>query len=95
MKDYTGTYGGDLYGNAEVKLKDGHLVLDFLPSDVLIGDLSHWQYETFKIKLRHSPTLPEGTVTFILNKEGKAEELKVDIPNPDFDFTELVFKRIK
>jgi len=95
LKNYTGTYGGDLYGNAEVKIKDGHLVLDFLPSDVLIGDLSHWQYETFKIKLRHSPTLPEGTVSFILNKEGKAEELKVDIPNPDFDFTELVFKRIK
>ncbi len=94
LKEYTGTYGGDLYGNAEVRLEKGHLVLDFLPSEVLIGDLSHWQYETFKIKLRNSPTLPEGTVTFILGKNGKANELKVDIPNPDFDFTELKFKKI-
>lgn len=93
LKDYCGTYGGDLYGNAEVRLEKGHLVLDFLPSDILIGDLSHWQYETFKIKLRHSPTLPEGTVNFIIGTSGKIEQLKVDIPNPDFDFTELEFKK--
>lgn len=94
LKDYCGTYGGDLYGKAEVKLENGHLVLDFLPSDVLIGDLSHWQYETFKIKLRNSPTLPEGTVNFIIGADGKVEELKVNIPNPDFDFTEPEFKKI-
>ena len=32
LKDYTGTYGGELYGDAEVKLIDNKLVLDFLPS---------------------------------------------------------------
>jgi len=95
LKDYCGTYGGDLYGNAEVKLENGHLVLDFLPSDVLIGDLSHWQYETFKIKLRNSPTLPEGTVNFIIGTDGKVEELQVNIPNPDFFFEELEFKRVE
>ncbi len=94
LKDYTGIYGGKLYGNAEVRQENGHLVLDFLPSDVLTGDLSHWQYETFKIKLRNSPTLPEGTVNFIIGKNGKVNELKVDIPNPDFDFTELKFNKI-
>ncbi|MCF6185059.1 MAG: serine hydrolase [Bacteroidales bacterium] len=94
LKDYTGIYGGKLYGNAEVRQENGHLVLDFLPSDVLTGDLSHWQYETFKIKLSNSPTLPEGTVNFIIGKNGKVNELKVDIPNPDFDFTELKFNKI-
>ena len=94
LKDYCGTYGGDLYGNAEIRIEKEKLVLDFLPSDVLIGDLSHWQYETFKIKLRNSPTLPEGTVNFIIGTDGKVEEFKVDIPNPDFDFTELEFKKV-
>jgi CubicO group peptidase (beta-lactamase class C family) len=91
--DYTGIYGGDLYGDAEVKLENGHLVLDFLPSETLIGDLSHRHYDTFEIKLRNSPTLPKGTVQFILGTDGKVNELKVDIPNPDFDFTELEFKK--
>jgi len=95
LKEYCGTYGGKLYGNAEVRLEKGKLVLNFLPSDVLIGDLTHWQYETFKIKLRHSPTLPEGTVNFIIGKNGKVNELKVDIPNPDFFFDELEFKKLK
>ncbi len=95
IEDYVGTYGGDLYGNAEVTLKDGHLVLNFLPSDVLIGDLSHWHYDTFEIKLQNSPTLPKGLVQFIIGADGKIEELKVDIPNPDFHFTELEFKKLK
>ncbi len=95
LKDYVGTYGGDLYGNAEVKIVDNHLVLDFLPSDILIGDLTHWHHDTFEIKLRNSPTLPKGLVQFILGQDGKVSELKVDIPNPDFHFTELEFKKLK
>jgi len=95
LEEYTGTYAGDLYGKAEVTLKDGHLVLDFLPSDVLIGDLSHWHYDTFEIKLQNSPTLPKGLVQFIIGADGKVEELKIDIPNPDFFFDELEFKKLK
>ncbi len=95
LEAYTGTYGGDLYGNAEVKLEKGQLVLDFLPSETLIGNLSHWHYNTFEIQLRNSPTLPKGLVQFILGPDGKVSELKVDIPNPDFHFTELEFKKIK
>ena len=94
LKDYVGIYGGELYGNAEIRIEKDHLVLDFLPSDKLIGDLSHWHYDTFVIKLRNSPTLPEGKVNFIIGKDGKVEELRVDIPNPDFYFTELEFKKI-
>ena len=95
LEDYVGTYGGDLYGNAEVKIVNNHLVLDFLPSDILIGDLTHWHNDTFEIKLRNSPTLPKGLVQFILGPDGKVNELKVDIPNPDFHFTELEFKKLK
>ncbi len=93
LKEYCGTYSGDLYGSVKVTLEDNALVLDFLPSETLIGDLKHWQYETFSIKLRNTPTLPEGTVHFLIGTDGKVEELKIDIPNPDFDFTELILKK--
>lgn len=91
LKEYTGTYGGDMYGDAKVTLQNGKLVVNFIPTPKFVGDLTHWQYETFNIKLRNSPTLPEGTVNFIINSEGKVSEMKIDIPNPDFDFTELKF----
>lgn len=91
LKKYTGRYSGELYGAAEVSLEKGALVLDFLPSPLFIGDLSHWQYNTFKIVLRNRPNLPPGTVNFVLDENGEVEEMRVDIPNPDFDFTELEF----
>ncbi len=91
LEAYTGRYGGDLYGDAEVRIENGKLVLDFLPTPIYAGDLEHWHYNTFTIKLRNVPSLPTGTVQFILDTSGKPVELKVDIPNPDFDFTELEF----
>jgi CubicO group peptidase (beta-lactamase class C family) len=95
LSEYTGTYGGEMYGNAEVKLENDKLVVRFIPTPIFIGDLTHFQYDTFRIKLRNSPGLPGGTVNFVLNAEGKVESMRIDIPNPDFDFTELEFKKLK
>ena len=39
-------------------------------------------------------TLPSGKVIFVLDKNGKVSEMKIDIPNPDFDFIELELKWI-
>jgi hypothetical protein len=37
--------------------------------------------------------LPSGMVHFSFNALGKVAALDVDVPNPDFDFTELHFVR--
>jgi CubicO group peptidase (beta-lactamase class C family) len=93
LQEYCGVYGGELYGNVEVLLHQGDLVLDFLPSPKMIGDLSILEGDTFLIRLRDNPSLPEGIVRFLLDESGNVGELMVDIPNPDFDFTELELKR--
>ena len=36
---------------------------------------------------------PRGWVTFTLDPQGKVSEMKLDVPNPDFDFKELELKR--
>jgi hypothetical protein len=36
---------------------------------------------------------PKGFVTFTLDSQGKVDEMKIDVPNPDFNFQELEFKR--
>lgn len=93
LQDYTGLYGGEMYGDAEVLLKNNQLVIKFIPTPIFTGTLTHWHYDIFRIKLTDIPSLPEGTVQFIISPEGRVEEMKIDIPNPDFDFTELEFKR--
>jgi CubicO group peptidase (beta-lactamase class C family) len=92
---YAGTYGGQMYGDAKVTEENGRLVLRLLPSPNYVGDLEHWHFDTFRIKWRESVVYPypRGWVTFTLDPQGKVSEMKLDVPNPDFDFKELEFKR--
>lgn len=95
LESFTGIYGGEMYGNAKVSLENGQLVVDLLPTPIYKGDLTHWHFNTFQIILQDMPSLPPGKVQFLLDADGKVSELKIDIPNPDFDFTELKFLKKK
>ncbi len=92
LSAYTGTYGGEMYGDATVSLQDGKLVLQLLPNPDLIGDLSHWHYDTFVVTWRKQfAWFDDGKVQFMLNQDGEVTEMKIDVPNDDFWFTELEF----
>jgi hypothetical protein len=97
LQDYAGTYGGEMYGDARVTEENGKLVVRLLPSPNFVGDLEHWHFDTFRIKWREGVSYPfgRGFVTFVLDPQGKPAEMKLDVPNPDFDFKELEFKRRK
>ena len=92
---YAGTYGGEMYGEARVAEEQGRLVLRLAPAANFVGDLEHWHYDTFRLRWRASVSypFPRGFVTFGLNASGQVDEMKIDVPNPDFDFKELEFKR--
>jgi CubicO group peptidase (beta-lactamase class C family) len=92
---YAGTYTGEMYGDATVTAEEGKLVLRFLPSPNFVGDLEHWHFDTFRVHWRDSVVypFPRGFVTFTLNEGGRVNEMKIDVPNDDFDFKELEFKR--
>jgi CubicO group peptidase (beta-lactamase class C family) len=95
LTGYAGVYGGEMYGEAKITEENGRLVLRLVPAPNFVGDLEHWQYDTFRVKWRDtvSYAFPRGFVTFTLNAQGKVDEMKIDVPNPDFDFKELEFKR--
>jgi len=95
IEKYTGTYGGDLYGDAEVRIHGDDLYITMIPAPKLTAKLNHLYYDTFSVKFEQFPGLPTGTVNFVINSKGKVEELRIDIPNPDFDFTELAFLKKK
>lgn len=95
LGQYAGSYAGAMYGEGRITEENGKLVLRLVPSPNLVADLEHWQYDTFQVKWRDSVSYPfgRGFVTFIINAQGKVDEMKIDVPNPDFDFKELEFKR--
>lgn len=91
LNDYAGIYNSELYGKAEVTVQNNALVVQFLPAPLFKGNLKHWHFDTFEINFPNFPSLPSGKANFIINAKAKVESLRIDIPNPDFDFTELNF----
>jgi CubicO group peptidase (beta-lactamase class C family) len=94
LGQYLGRFGGDLYGDAEVRLEEGRLVLKLLPAPELEGDLNHWHLDTFEIQWRKRfPWFGKGKVQFLLDADGAVTEFRMDVPNEDFWFYELEFKK--
>ncbi|MFN5295264.1 MAG: serine hydrolase [Flavobacteriales bacterium] len=95
LASYCGIYTSEMYGDVLVTLDDnpltpyGGLKINFAPTPLFKGQLTHWHYDTFELTWSTQMMLPKGTATFVLNEDGKPIELKVVVDNPDFDFTEL------
>ena len=64
LEEYTGLYSGELYGDAIVTLIDEKLSVTFVPTPNFTGDLSHWQYNTFRTILDYTTGLPEGKTLY-------------------------------
>jgi CubicO group peptidase (beta-lactamase class C family) len=96
LSAYAGTFTGAMYGDAKVTEENGKLVVRLVSSPNFVGDLEHWHFDTFSIKWRDSIVYPfgRGFVSFVIDPKGKVSEMKIDVPNPDFDFKELEFKRV-
>jgi CubicO group peptidase (beta-lactamase class C family) len=74
LEQYAGTYQDEMYGEATVTHEEGKLVFRYSPA--FTGELEHWHYDTFRVKWPN-PTVTESLVTFTLNAQGKAQEIKV------------------
>lgn len=94
LADYTGTYGGALYGDAVVSLEEERLVLRLQPNRALVADLTHLHYDTFVIRWRQEfAWFDEGTAHFVADSRGKLVRLELDVPNDDLWFHELELRR--
>lgn len=94
LEKYAGTYASTLYGDATVTAESGGLVLRLLPNPDMVADLSHWHLDTFELTWRRPfPWFGGGRAQFVLDHDANVTELKLDVPNDDFWFYELEFKR--
>ena len=61
----------------------------------MVGDLEHWQYDTFKAQWRVR-TIEDAFVTFSLNADGSIDSAKMAAVSPladfSFDYQDLLLK---
>ncbi len=91
---YAGRYTDAMYGDATIALEGDHLVLRFAHSPPFVGDLSHWQYDTFVAHWR-AAHIEDAYVTFALRPDGSIDHFTMAAVSPladfSFDYQDLTF----
>lgn len=94
--ELAGRYTGPMYGDATVAVEDGGLVLRVEPNPDLVGDLSHWHDDVWRVTWRYDfAWFGDGLVQFVPDHEGTVQEMRIDVPNGDLWFHELELKRVE
>jgi CubicO group peptidase (beta-lactamase class C family) len=68
VDDYAGRYTSDVYGDVQLAVEDGALVLRYAPD--YIADLEHWHHDTFRARWRRQG-FGTAFVTFALDHRGR------------------------
>ena len=84
---YAGTYTDDWYGDIAIERAGGRLAIRFTHTPALVGDLEHWQYDTFVAKWRDRELRADAFITFALNPDGTIEQAKMVPTSPTVDFS--------
>jgi CubicO group peptidase (beta-lactamase class C family) len=99
LSGYAGTYSDAWYGDIVLEQQGEKLVMRFTKTPSLVGDLEHWQYDTFVVKWRDRELRADAFVTFALTPQGTVEHAKMRSVSPatdfSFDFQDLLLRRVK
>jgi len=95
LEKYAGIYRDAWYRPITIRSENGGLVITFDHTPRMIGDLQHWQYDTFKAHWRDR-TIEDAFVTFSLKPDGSIESAKMAAVSPladfSFDYQDLLLK---
>jgi CubicO group peptidase (beta-lactamase class C family) len=95
LDKYAGVYNDAWYGPITIRMENEHLVITFDHTPLMVGDLEHWQYDTFKAHWRVR-TIEDAFITFALNPDGSIDSAKMKAVSPladfSFDYQDLLLK---
>jgi CubicO group peptidase (beta-lactamase class C family) len=98
LAQYAGTYRDPWYGDVTIGLEGGTLVMRFGHTPSLVGDLEHWQYDTFVVRWRDRELRADAFVTFALMPDGAIRDARMQAVSAStdfsFDFQDLVLERV-
>jgi CubicO group peptidase (beta-lactamase class C family) len=96
LASYAGTYTDAWYGDIVMAMENGKLAIRFTKTPLLVGDLEHWQYDTFVARWRDRELRADAFVTFALNPDGSIDQVKMRPISPavdfSYDFQDLLLK---
>ncbi len=98
LKAYAGTYRDPWYGDVFVDLAGDRLVMRFGRSELLTGELKHFQYDTFVARWEDRSLFADAYVSFSIGIDGEVESIRMKALSPDtdfsFDFHHLDLRRV-
>lgn len=90
IETFYGTYSDPYYGKATITKGKKGPVLTLLPaSSLFTATMEHWQNNEF-VFIFNDAFLPRGFARFEVT-DGSAKSFTIDLPNPDFHFSNLRF----
>ena len=87
LAKYAGTYRDAWYGDVTIADEGGRLVMRFTKSPQLVGDMEHWQYDSFLVKWRDRELRADAFVTFALTPQGAIDQGKMAPASSSVDFS--------
>ena len=95
---YAGTYVDAWYGDITITQEAEKLVMRFSHTPLLVGDMEHWQHDTFAVRWRDRELRADAFVTFALNPDGSIDQAKMRAMSPStdfsFDFQDLLLRPV-
>ncbi len=96
---YDGQYQDAWYGKMSIGVEGGKRVLRFARTPDLVGELQHFQHDTFIVRWKERNFNADAYVTFSLNPDGSIERVKMAPVSEEtdfsYDFADLLFTPLR
>ena len=93
LAKYAGTYRDPWYGDVLIRQGAKGLEMQFGKTAELLGDMEHWQHDSFIVRWRDRSLNADAFLNFSLDNDGKVRELRMEPISPltdfSFDFQDL------
>ena len=95
---YAGTYRDAWYGDIDIIREVDGLAIRFSRSADLVGDMVHWQHDTFLVRWRKRELRADAFITFTLTSAGGIDHATMEPASPavdfSYDFQDLLLKPV-
>ena len=93
---WPGTYTDAWYGDITITEEHERLIMRFSHTPSLVGDMTHWQHDTFIVRWQDRTLRADAFVTFSLHPDGSIDQAKMQPVSPatdfSYDFQDLLLK---